>query len=90
MEQLKYNLSFRWFVGLGVDAPVWIPTVFTKNRDRLLAARAARPLQTAPPQATPNRLLPRPTPMRPLQEIRLRRGHAPLHRPCADADPSRP
>ncbi|PZX35795.1 transposase-like protein DUF772, partial [Roseinatronobacter thiooxidans] len=30
-----YNLMFRWFVGLGIDDPVWVPTVFTKNRDRL-------------------------------------------------------
>jgi transposase len=36
MEQLGYNLLFRWFVGLGVDDPVWDATVFTKNRDRLL------------------------------------------------------
>ncbi len=36
MEQLDYNLLFRWFVGLGMDSPVWVPTVFTKNRDRLL------------------------------------------------------
>src|ERR1700759_727789 len=36
MEQLNYNLLFRWFVGLSVDDPVWVPTVFTKNRDRLL------------------------------------------------------
>src|SRR5262245_23803659 len=36
MEQLDYNLLYRWFVGLGVDEPVWVPTVFTKNRDRLL------------------------------------------------------
>jgi transposase len=36
MEQLEYNLLFRWFVGLGMDEPVWHPTVFTKNRDRLL------------------------------------------------------
>jgi len=35
MEQLQYNLLFRWFVGLGLDDPVWVPTVFTKNRDRL-------------------------------------------------------
>src|SRR6202163_44535 len=38
MEQLNYNLLFRWFVGLNMDDPVWDPTVFTKNRDRLLAA----------------------------------------------------
>ena len=36
MEQLDYNLLFRWFVGLNMDEPVWDPTVFTKNRDRLL------------------------------------------------------
>jgi transposase len=42
MEQLDYNLLYRWFVGLGVDEPVWVPTVFTKNRDRLLEAAVAR------------------------------------------------
>lgn len=36
MEQMQYNLLFRWFVSLGIDDPVWVPTVFTKNRDRLL------------------------------------------------------
>ncbi len=36
MEQLEYNLLFRWFVGLNMDDPVWVPTVFSKNRDRLL------------------------------------------------------
>jgi transposase len=36
MEQLHYNLLFRWFVGLSMDDPVWAPTVFSKNRDRLL------------------------------------------------------
>jgi transposase len=36
MEQLEYNLLFRWFVGLNMDEPVWVPTVFSKNRDRLL------------------------------------------------------
>jgi transposase len=41
MEQLDYNLLFRWFVGLGVDDPVWDATVFTKNRDRLLDAEVA-------------------------------------------------
>src|SRR5260370_4785911 len=35
MEQLDYNLLYRWFVGLSPDAPVWDPTTFTKNRDRL-------------------------------------------------------
>jgi transposase len=36
MEQLDYNLLFRWFVGLAMDAPIWDATVFTKNRERLL------------------------------------------------------
>ena len=36
MEQLDYNLLFRWLVGLGMDDAVWSPTTFTKNRDRLL------------------------------------------------------
>jgi transposase len=42
MEQMQYNLLFRWFVGLGLDDPVWVPTVFTKNRDRLLTTDIAR------------------------------------------------
>src|ERR1700685_3229792 len=42
MEQLHYNLLYRWFVGLGVDEAVWVPTVFTKNRDRMLGAEVAR------------------------------------------------
>jgi transposase len=41
-EQMEYNLLFRWFVGLGIDDPVWVPTVFTKNRDRLLNTDIAR------------------------------------------------
>jgi transposase len=41
MEQLEYNLLFRWFVGLNVDEPVWAPTVFSKNRDRLLESDIA-------------------------------------------------
>jgi len=41
MEQLEYNLLFRWFVGLGMDDAVWVPTVFTKNRDRLLEGEVA-------------------------------------------------
>ena len=36
MEQIGYNLLFRWFVGLAMDAPVWDATTFSKNRDRLL------------------------------------------------------
>ena len=42
MEQLDYNLLFRWFVGLGMDDVVWVPTVFTKNRDRLLEGEIAK------------------------------------------------
>jgi len=41
MEQLDYNLLFRWFVGLSMDDPIWDATVFTKNRDRLLAGNIA-------------------------------------------------
>jgi len=36
MEQTQYNLLFRWFIGLSMDDPVWVPTVFTKNRQRLI------------------------------------------------------
>lgn len=36
MEQTQYNLLFRWFVGLSMDDAVWVPTVFTKNRERLI------------------------------------------------------
>jgi transposase len=42
VEQLEYNLLFRWFVGLGMDDAVWTPTTFTKNRERLLAGDIAR------------------------------------------------
>ena len=42
MEQLEYNLLFRWFVGLTIDDAVWVPTVFSKNRDRLLAGEIAQ------------------------------------------------
>lgn len=42
MEQLNYNLLFRWFVGLNMDDSVWDVTVYTKNRDRLLNADVAR------------------------------------------------
>ncbi len=47
MEQLNYNLLFRWFVGLSVDDPVWVPTVFSKNRDRLLEGEIAAAFMTA-------------------------------------------
>jgi len=42
MEQLHYNLLYRWFVGMDMDEPIWAPTVFTKNRDRLLNQAIAR------------------------------------------------
>src|SRR5215212_8398447 len=41
MEELDYSVLFRWFVGLGMDDPVWDATTFTKNRDRLLAGDIA-------------------------------------------------
>ena len=37
MEQVQYNLLYRWFIGLAMEEAVWVPTVFTKNRERLLA-----------------------------------------------------
>ncbi len=42
MEQLDYNLLFRWFVGLNMDDPIWDFSVFSKNRERLLEAEVAR------------------------------------------------
>jgi transposase len=42
MEEMDYNLLFRWFVGLNVDEPVWDASTFSKNRDRLLEADIAR------------------------------------------------
>ena len=47
MEQLDYNLLFRWFVGLGVDDAVWDHSVFAKNRDRLVAHELGRSLLAA-------------------------------------------
>ena len=47
MEQLNYNLLFRWFVGLSADDPVWDATVFCKNRDRLLNGDIARKFTTS-------------------------------------------
>jgi transposase len=47
MEQLDYNLLFRWFVGLAMDAPIWDVTVFTKNRERLLAGAIAAKFMAA-------------------------------------------
>src|SRR5215469_3718835 len=42
MEEIDYNILFRWFVGLNLDDPVWDATVFTKNRNRLLEAEVAQ------------------------------------------------
>src|ERR1700746_3776710 len=47
MEQLNYNLLFRWFVGLSLDAAVWDATVFTKNRERLIEGDIARKFMAA-------------------------------------------
>ena len=46
MEQLEYDLLFRWFVGLNMDDPVWDATVFTKNRERLLAGTSPKASST--------------------------------------------
>ena len=47
MEQLDYNLLFRWFVGLSLDAEIWDETVFTKNRERLIEGDIARRFMAA-------------------------------------------
>src|SRR5215469_4928608 len=47
MEQLDYNLLYRWFVGLSLDAAVWDATVFTKNRERLIEGDIARKFMAA-------------------------------------------
>ncbi len=47
MEQLNYNLLFRWFVGLEMDDPVWDVTVFTKNRERLIGGAVSQQLLEA-------------------------------------------
>ena len=41
MEEIDYSILFRWFIGLGLDEPIWVPTTFTKNRDRLLQGDVA-------------------------------------------------
>ena len=59
-EQLRYNLLLRWFVGLPLDEPVWHPTTFTKNRDRLLTREVAEAFFCAiRAQAASNKLLSR-------------------------------
>jgi len=58
MEQLEYNLLFRWFVGLGIDDLVWDHSTFSKNRDRLLEQEISRRfLQEVLQQARQARLL---------------------------------
>jgi hypothetical protein len=58
MEQLDYNLLYRWFVGLNMDEPMWDVTVFTKNRERLLKGNIAQALfQTVLEQARAQSLL---------------------------------
>ena len=58
MEQLEYNLLYRWFVGLSMNEEVWHPTVFTKNRDRLLEGEIAEEFfQVVLRQARRKRLL---------------------------------
>src|SRR5579859_8082725 len=47
MEQLDYNLLFRWFVGLPMDAAIWYPTVVTKNRERLIEGDIATQFMAA-------------------------------------------
>lgn len=42
MEQIDYNLLYRWFVGLPADGEVWDATVFSKNRERLMQADVAK------------------------------------------------
>jgi len=60
VEQLRYNLLLRWFVGLPMDEPVWHPTTFTKNRDRLLNTEIAEAFFRAiRSQAEAHRLLSR-------------------------------
>src|SRR4030088_3719454 len=56
MEQLDYNLLYRWFVGLSPDDPIWDPTSFTKNRDRLQKVEGFTTFMTRlppPPPVTP-------------------------------------
>jgi transposase len=49
MERLEFDLLFRWFVGIGIDDPVWDHSTFSKNRDRLLDGEIAAKFLTASP-----------------------------------------
>ena len=53
VERIDYDLLFRWFVGLGIEDPVWDATTFTKNRDRLLEGEVAEQFLAAVLAATP-------------------------------------
>jgi len=53
MEQLDYNLLFRWFVGMTLDEPVWVPTVFTKKPGAAAEARDRGELLSARVEAGP-------------------------------------
>ncbi len=53
MEQTQYNLLFRWFIGLSMDDAVWVPKVFTKNRERLIKHDAV--ICCAPPIYIPKK-----------------------------------
>ncbi len=58
MERLEFDLLFRWFVGIGIDEPAWDHSVFSKNRDRLLAGEiAAKFLAAVLAQARVKKLL---------------------------------
>src|SRR6266581_2385426 len=58
MEQIDYNLLFRWFVGLNPDEEVWDPTVFSKNRDRMMGGEVSqRLLESVLRQASERQLL---------------------------------
>ena len=58
MEQLDYNLLFRWFVGLSMDEPIWDHSTFSKNRDRLLAGDIAHAFfEEVRTEATTRRLM---------------------------------
>jgi transposase len=58
MERIEFDLLFRWFVGIGIDDPVWDHSVFTKNRDRLLEGEiAAKFLEAVLSQPQVKRLL---------------------------------
>ena len=57
MERMNYNLLFRWFVGLEMDDPVWDVTVFTKNRERLIAGETSQQLLSVLVEAREHDLL---------------------------------